>query len=215
MRTADEKSSPPLSSDDGEPREGSRTNPGRSKPTIPERLRRARFVEIPEALGRETPIAMGDWLHHQRGRLQVFEDGRQGYYHGLLDVDEICPHLGELRARLLELALEGAEACEVPAFEPEEIRLHATLYHNRCSSTWTREIDERARLTFAYLMHTEPKLFDGGEIEFLDGSLIEPKNGKLVVFPSSQRRRVRPVECWSALAIEGRWAISGAIYGPG
>jgi len=61
--------------------------------------------------------------------------------------------------------------------------------------------------TFCYYMHTEPRLWLGGEFEFADGTLLDPLNNRLTFFPPWQIHRVRHVHAvpWGIDEGERNW----------
>ncbi len=185
------------------------------KINMPVRYRKAQYHVIPDALDNDFCKAMGQWLFHNR-RHMSWADG----YHVAASIDSDCEHIHKIRARLVEALPEALEPCGVADFDLQFTEVRATLYHHGCQSDWHDDsvghdgtFAATRRLAFAYYMHTDKQMFQGGQLEFLDGTLMDPDNGKLVLFHPFQRHRVRIVECWSAQAVHGRWALSGWLHG--
>lgn len=192
---------------------------------VPGRFREPLFRAIDDVLPETNVAQIGRWLHEHRGQLERGGDdaGALRFHYELPRLDDHCPDLlAPLRKVLVDTTANQTtlDALAVPAFDLRHIEFTATLYHHGSHMTWhddapdcTGEVVPSRRVTFAFYMHTEPKLFDGGELEFAEGTTIEPKNNRLVLFHPVQQHRVRRVECWSAQAIHGRWAIMGWIHG--
>lgn len=148
-------------------------------------------------------------------------DGHSRYNFELCDLDQFAPDLvREFRKHILKRYTEALKPCCVPEFDLRYFECHATLYHHGSHFTWHDDapgydgklVDSR-RLTFVYYMHTKPKMFSGGELEFLDGRAIEPKNNRAAFFHPIQQHRIRTVECWSHDFMHGRWALMGWLHG--
>ena len=186
---------------------------------VPHRFRRPLHLVLDGAVPGKFESAVGPWLHAQR--LSFFRAGDeegQGRFAWEFDhVDQAEPELfAQLRAVIVEKLPEALEACVVPEFELEGVEMHASCYHHAGHYGWHEDLegpDDRRRLAFAYYLRTDPAMFKGGQLEFLDGTTVEPKSGRLAFWHPLQAHRIRPVECWSADLIHGRWAIFGWVLG--
>ncbi len=191
---------------------------------IPERYRKPLVHVIDGAMPDDFVDELGRWLYYHRAQFVRGGDteGVQRFNYELCDLDRHAPELlTEFKRLLAERLTEGCEACGVdPQFELRYTECHATLYHHGSHFCWhddapgyDGEFVPSRRLTFCYYVHHEPKMFSGGELEFLDGTTVEPKNNRLVFFHPLQQHRVRAVECWSAHVLHGRWALMGWLHG--
>ena len=188
---------------------------------IPERYREPKFTVFEHVMSKEWMAELGKWLHSQRHYFKrSHEDGQIKHSYELSNVDELHQPTGYLKKIIAEKLNEAIEKIDIPDFELEQIECHATLYHHGSHFSWHKDnIDyngepaETRRLSYVLYLHANPKMFSGGELEFTDGTMVEPEHNKLVVFDPCQKHRVRRVECWSADFLHGRWAIYGWIHG--
>lgn len=184
---------------------------------MPERYRRALFRRYESVMPDTWYTAMGDWLFHNKDRL-VRGGGHTRFNWEVLDFDRVTPELfAPLAAAIVERAdADTLDALRVDPFDLGAVEAHLTLYHHGCWFGWhddqhaEREADRQTRaVTFAYYLHAQPRMFDGGQLQYLDGTALEPDNNTLVLSNPYQRHRVTQVACWSREALHGRWAISG------
>jgi Rps23 Pro-64 3,4-dihydroxylase Tpa1-like proline 4-hydroxylase len=137
------------------------------------------------------------------------------------DAREQYPQLCAALIQTLYQAIPDAvKACGIPEFQPTGIEVCQTLYHHGGYFKWHDDMNDHGgnfridrRLTFIYYLNRMPKLFSGGDLEFMDGCTIEVQNNRLLMFEPMQVHRVQPVECWSADPLDGRWTITGWIHG--
>lgn len=188
----------------------------------PIRFRKALVDVTDDAIGVEFPSRMGRWFNNNRGLLirGGDEEGLSRFNYEITSVEDVCDELAPLRKALMARYESAAETCEVPPFEVDSIEINATLYFHGSHFVWhddalgyTQEFIPSRRLTFCYYLHSDPKMFQGGELELNDGTLVEPQNDRLVLFHPLQRHRVRAVECFSNDAMHGRWALVGWLHG--
>lgn len=193
---------------------------------VPNRFREALVHISEDAIDENDSGKIGQWLYEHRDRLQRGgdEQGVVRFNHEILNVEKHAPDvIRPLRRKLVEL-LGNSEVMHklcVPAFDLRAIEMHATLYHHGAHFDWHDDavaadgqtIIESRRLSFCYYMHSTPKMFNGGSLEFLDGTSVEPHNNRLALFHPVQQHRVMPVECWSSHVLHGRWAIVGWLHG--
>lgn len=186
----------------------------------PERFQVSRYLAIPNAIGTEFPKELGAYAYQMRGAMIRGGDGKGRYNHELTNYDDTCPILGPLRERLVLAIDDAREACKVAPFELDYIEINCTLYHHGSFFHWhddalgyDGEPFKSRRISYAYYFHSRPKRFEGGQLEFVDGTAIEPENGLLVMFNPYQQHRIRKVECYSASALDGRWALMGWLHG--
>lgn len=187
---------------------------------IPERYREPKLIAFENVMPKEWMADLGKWLHSQRPYFKRSrEDGQIKHNYELADVDELHQPASDLKKVIAEKLSEAIEKVGISDFDLEHIECHATLYHHGSHFSWHKsdfdsnnEPMETRRLSYALYLHANPKMFSGGELEFADGTMVEPDHNKLVVFDPRQRHRVRRVECWSADFLHGRWAIFGWIH---
>jgi len=189
-------------------------------PLVPSRFHRSLVHIVDEAMEKPAAAEMGGWLHDNRDRLQLIHNEQACRWEiGFLDA-----FAGDQAAQVRAMVIANLEAaqgaCEVPAFDLTHIETHATCYHHGGRFDWhddtvdyAGETSATRRLSFCFYLHSTPKMFEGGELEFMDGRTVEAVHRRLVLFHPVQQHRVRRVECRSAAAIHGRWAITGWIHG--
>lgn len=193
-------------------------------PAVPERFTKARYHVVEDVMGETFSKNLAQWLYHNRMHMVRGgdEQGESRFNYEFLDVDEPCEHIAELKAALVQLIPAALEVLRIPAFDLEQIETHATLYHHGSHFIWhddapgaDGEFVASRRVAYAYYMRQEqPKpMFTGGELEFIDGTVIEPKNNRLCMFYPLQQHRIRQVECYSAEVLHGRWALMGWLHG--
>lgn len=166
----------------------------------------------------------GDWqqaaglrLHELRRHLVLHGDPDGSPFVGwrLDDLDTLAADLVRpLRARLVGLVDEAAKACGVELRGPvSKVSAVASLMHHGGREDWHagRAENDPPELWWELTLHSDPKLFRGGELEWLDGTAIAPDAGRLVVSDPRQMQRITPVECWSAHVLHGRWSIAGVV----
>lgn len=195
-------------------------------PIVPNRLRDPIYHIEDNAMPAQFSAELGRWLFENRDRLVRGGDdaGVQRYNYETTDIDTVMPTelLAPLRRKLIDATANEAtlEKLCVPPFDVRYLEMHATLYHHGGHFIWHDDapgydgsIVESRRVTFCYYMHADPKMFSGGELEFLDGTAVEPKNNRLCLFHPIQQHRIKRVECWSSHVLHGRWAIMGWVHG--
>lgn len=189
----------------------------------PARFRKAVVAEHPEFLGPEFGGALSEWLRHAAPQWSRGGDkqGRARFNWEILNLENCWPQVADLRAALLEHVDEFCEQLDVPEFDVTAVETILTLYHNGSHFAWHNDsrlmdgvtLADTRRITFCYYMHKQPRMFTGGELEFMDGTAIEPTHDKLVVFHPFQQHRIRRVQCFDADALAGRFAVMGWIHG--
>lgn len=195
----------------------------RAKPLeaiVPSRFHVALTHIVPEAITKPDAAALGSWLHEHRDKLDLMHNESACRWE-LSFLDGYAADLaGMVRKAVLENLIAAQEACEVPAFDVTHIETHATCYHHGGMFDWHSdsvdykgEVAATRRLSFCLYLHSLPRMFEGGELEFMDGTTVAPEHRRLVLFHPVQQHRVRRVDCRSAAAIHGRWAITGWIHG--
>ena len=183
---------------------------------VPERFRAPVLHTVDSAMPAELVTEFGRRLFDRRDLLvRTGDDGAVDYFRWELDqVDAVSADLvASFRRRLLDHF--DAWVGRPLGFELDAVDLFAALYHHGSHMTWhaDRSADDPPAVAFAFYMHAEPCMFTGGELEFLDGTTVEPKNNRLVLYGAGQQHRVRPVECWSSHVLHGRWALLGWLRG--
>jgi len=165
----------------------------------------------------------GKALFYQRNQFELLADdlGVAFRFHQYAAMEvELEALAGELRKRICEVYPNHLGACGVPEFAFESLTVDARLHHHHCFTGWQQEaFDDQGQivgnrmLAWQLTLHTEPKMFSGGEVELADGTLLEPAVNRLVLYHPAQLAKVRQVECWSAHALHGRWSLTGYVYG--
>lgn len=188
-------------------------------PIVPHRLRRSLAHIVENAIPEDTAADLGRWLFEHRDQLVRYGDdeGREQFGFVLPDTDAEVPAalLAPLRAVLTALPAATLDAIAVPAFDLPDVTLTAALHHHGGHCEWTRALpDPSRRVAFCLFLHSLPKMFSGGDLEFTDGRTIEPAHRRLVVWHPAQTVRLRRVECWSAHVLHGCWMLSGWVHGP-
>jgi len=190
--------------------------------TLPERYRAPRFAVVDDAMPLEWTGALGSWLQSQAGIFRRGGDaeGRDRFNYELLEVDELYDPISDLKQDIAGRLDQVVPEVGVDDFDLEYLEVHATLYHHGGHFVWhtdhtgyTGEEVTTRRLSWCLYLHQTPKMFEGGELEFLDGTTVEPKHNRLVFFDPRQQHRIRRVRCWSAEFLHGRWALFGWIHG--
>lgn len=194
-------------------------------PIVPTRFRRALVRTIDAAVPPEFGGEIGQWLHEHRADLVRGGDDA-GDYRFAFDLpafEEAAPAalLAPLRRTLASVASPEALAeVAVPEFDVRHVDIGATLFHHGGHEAWhddgtgaDGELAVSRRVAFSLFLHSTPKMFSGGELEFTDGTVIEPKHGRLAVYHPVQSHRFRRVECWSAHVLHGLWIVHGWIHG--
>jgi len=191
--------------------------------TLPPRYRAALYKTFDDVMPADWLADAGAWLHNQREHFVRGGDieGAGRFNYELATVDELYKPLGEMRAKLLGFLDEALPVLEVPEFPLEYVETHATLYHHGSHFTWHTDAPGydgepvfTRRVAFCLYMHSTPRMFSGGELEFLDGTAVDAVNNRVVLFHPLQQHRIRRVDCWSADFLHGRWAFFGWIHGP-
>lgn len=184
---------------------------------LPPRLQPARRFQVDHAMPGDWQQAAGLQLHELRRHLVLNSDPDISPFIGwtLHDIDTLAADLVRpLRARLLGLVDEATKACGVDLRSPvTRATFVASLMHHGGREDWLtiRGENDPPELWWELTLHSDPKLFRGGEAEWLDGTAIAPDAGRLVLWDPRQARRIAPVECWSAHVLHGRWSIGGLV----
>jgi Rps23 Pro-64 3,4-dihydroxylase Tpa1-like proline 4-hydroxylase len=140
---------------------------------------------------------------------------------------EFCPAgLGELREPFLALVLAKLDAMlaalGMMRFAVDDIE--AELVAHNDGAFFSRHIDTRLdyaaagkdihrMISLVYYFHREPKGFSGGELELHpvtggEPQVLEPRNNRLIAFPSFVPHEVRRVACPSGEFADSRFAIN-------
>jgi len=190
---------------------------------LPGRFRKAMVHTVDDLMPGAWMQSLGAWLAVHRERFERGGDanGARRFNWELLRFDEHAADLAaQLRARLVEAYPAALAACCVPEFDLQSVEQTATLYHHGSHFDWHDDgpgydgtFAPTRRMAFAYYLHTPAKMFTGGELEFMDGTAVEPRCNRVAFFHPLQQHRVRLVECWSADPLHGRWAVMGWLHG--
>ncbi len=189
--------------------------------TTPDRFRAPLLHIIEDAMPHAFAADAGRWLYEHRDQMARCgdDDGVAEFMWALRNIDATAPEVfAPLRKRVLDALPTAIGPCKVPPFEPSSFDMASTLFHHGGHANWHRScgtyesVSPTIAIGFVYFLHSDPKMFSGGDLEFLDGTAVEPKHNRLVFFAPDQIIRVRPVECWSAHVIHGRWALVGILH---
>ncbi len=192
---------------------------------VPSRFRRALVHTVDNAVPADAAGEIGRWLHEHRDALVRVGDaeGQQtfAFAHPNIEQDAPAALLAPVRCAISSACgPEGLAAVEVPAFDVRGVQLGAALYHHGGHDSWhddvldsTGAVAATRRIAFAVYLHSTPKMFAGGELEFTDGTIVEPRHCRLALWHPAQSCRVRRVECWSAHVLHGLWALFGWMHG--
>lgn len=187
-------------------------------PVVPGRLREPLVHVVDNAMPGTWCRDVGGWLYLNRKQLVAHRAGEWRSAADLVDFgDQAREMTAPLRAMLLRELPMALGPCGVADFDLQGVELCATLYHHRGLCDWSDGIAEgeaHRRIGFELTLCTDPKMFTGGELEFLDGTVIAPENGRLVWTHPIQARAVREVECPSHAMLHGRWSVWGWLHGP-
>jgi len=195
-------------------------------PVVPNRFREPIYHVIDDAVDGRVAEELGQWLYFNRDKLNRVGDDAGEYLFAFempsKALDD-APGLSDVRKRLAGIATDKdvlTKLC-VPEFDPSVAEIAADLVHHRGHRAWTHdavtldgEVAATRRIAFALHLHSDPRMFTGGDIEFGDGTTVEHKANRLVLWHPCQTYRVRRVECWSAHVLDGRWSVFGWIHGP-
>lgn len=189
---------------------------------IPDRLQRP-LVHVVDGFlradDRKFEADLGPWIAARRQDFaQVVDDEcifRMGWT--ITNVTDMEPELFRpFRKLVLEAAPAAFDPCAVAEFDLTDVSMGISVYHHGNFYQWHRDSagpDDSRRMGFAFFVHTAPKMFKGGEIEFLDGSVVEPEHNRLVFYNPLQPHRVAPVECWTPDIMHARWVVHGWLHG--
>jgi SM-20-related protein len=120
-----------------------------------------------------------------------------------------------------EMTLKKGFECQLTAHNDG----HFYMAHTDYSPNTGTRVSLR-ELTFVYYYHRQPKAFEGGELFIWDnlddtvcppkvanqGKTIEPKNNRLIVFPSRYLHQVNKVTCASKEFMDSRFTLNGWLH---
>lgn len=150
------------------------------------------------------------------------EDGVDRWNYEIINVDQTIPEMiAPFRSRLMRRVEAAAKRTGAGDVNVEFIETHLTLHHRGSFFVWhddlpgyDGELVPSRRLSYCWYFHTDPKFFDGGELEFWCGRRVPPDHNTLVMFDPRWKHKVNTVDCYSRHALHGRWALMGWIHGP-
>ncbi|HEY9886663.1 MAG TPA: 2OG-Fe(II) oxygenase [Vampirovibrionales bacterium] len=120
-----------------------------------------------------------------------------------------------------KMQLDKGFECQLTAHNDK----HFYTAHTDFNPGTGTKVSER-EITFVYYFHREPKSFEGGELFLWDhlesdafplpradqGKYIEPKNNRLIIFPSKYWHEVRPISCPSKAFMDSRFTLNGWFH---
>ena len=194
-----------------------------SKPLVPGRMRVPMFDVVDDFMPLEWAGELGKWLYSQRTNMVRYgdEEGHYRYSYELDGVDNLNPkRLTKFKKALVDQFPKSLTKIEVPDFDLQHIDISGSCYHQGHHYNWHDGLSDYAdqivpsrRIAYCYFMHSDPKMFSGGDLEWVNGSMVEPKNNRLVLYHPVQQHRITSVECWSSQIMHARWSISGWVHG--
>ena len=126
-----------------------------------------------------------------------------------------------LRRRIMEHVPDACQALHVAPFDLTNVSMSAQLHHHQCKTEWFCDaspkpdaFDETIRMGFTFFLHSFPKMFTDGLVEFHDGTTVEPSHNCLLFTHPLQRRRIQETNCYSGDLLHGRWSVTGCLHGP-
>lgn len=191
---------------------------------VPGRLRKPLVHVQDDAAPKELIRDIGAWLFQRRDLARHAGDrsGEHCFAWEIVGLESLAPELAaRVRALIVEgLTPEALEALAVPEFDLGQVEVVPVLMHHGGHFGWhddwigpDGQPATTRRVAFDLFLHTEPKRFTGGALDFPSGDSIEPTSGRLVFRHPLQMHRITPVECWAAEHLHGRWALTGWIHG--
>lgn len=192
-----------------------------NNPHLPAKYDKARYKVERGIMGKDYTEALRRFLWENRGMLELGGDGDRRRNWEIADIEHVCPDLiSPLRAEI-ESRMEGAlKVCGVDKFDIHWTELHAICHHEGQQFQWHTDHFESSNvrrpetrtMTFTYYFRTKGDNYDGGQLEFFDGTLIDPRDDMLVWCDPYQCHRVRKVSMKSRQLMDARWAIIGWVH---
>ena len=180
------------------------------------------YHAMPNAMGKDFAHDFIEWTAENRSRFV-----RGGDREHRRDVEvvgvESCGRFGEeLHRQLLLRYHDALEDCHVDPFSVTWCEMNAIGYLDGDRFNWHTDHfqssvnlrHETKAITFLYYAHQEPLPFEGGGLEFADGTVIAPENDLLLWINPYQRHRVLEVaigedaDPWRG----GRWTLAGWLH---
>jgi len=125
-----------------------------------------------------------------------------------------------LRTRLLAYADTLCERLRMPPFPVSQVEVQLSCsgdgdYYKPHADDANARLRSRT-ITCVYYVHGEPKAFRGGELRIRTGSSsyidVEPRQNRLVAFPSSLIHEVRPVSLRPNRFADRRFALNAWLH---
>ena len=189
-------------------------------PILPHRYRRALVHVVRNAIAPEIASDLGAWMEMQRtGMERIDAENAWGWW--MPSIDEQCAAVtSQVRAKVVEHLDAACAACVVAPFDLQRVEMWGTLHHHEDCEPWhddamvsALEVATSRRLSWSLTLHSEPKLFEGGQMEFADGTKIPAIHNQLAFWHPVQQHRIAPVECYVSRALHGRWSLRGYVHG--
>jgi hypothetical protein len=184
----------------------------------PERYDRARIRLIPNLnVDRSRIVGVGQWLDARKDELVPYSVGPenpesvQGYFWENPNIDLLWPNASAIREAVVAELETTAMALGLDGSFDGALTMTAKMFHHS-GYHWWHVPDKTAWLGYRIFMHSHPKRYSGGEVEFTDGTTVEPIGGSCLFFDPKQAQRTKPVDCWTPNLQDGRWTIEGMIY---
>lgn len=204
-------------------------------------LDRSRHLAFANFMPEDWATGMLSWGQDNAGRMEHVGDSLSFQASSSMpDLARECPQSQALLDAIVAQCGVAAIECEVPV-PTDHVHVEAWLSHRGEGDHfhWHTDRDPIADelqtrvLSFCYYFHSEPCQFIGGELEFFDGVMLQPRHNQLVFFPPFQIHRVRhvhvvprgwggsdddgsPTAVWPDSEpvhyLDGRWTIIGWIH---
>lgn len=190
------------------------------EPILPQRYRKALVHVVRNALAPAVANELGAWMETQRSQMQrVDEADAWGWWMPDID-DRLAAVTSEVRSKIVEHLDAACAACVVAPFDLQRVEIWGSLHHHEDHEPWhddamlnASEVAVTRRLSWTFTMHSEPRMFEGGQLEFADGTKIQPAHNQLVFWHPVQQYRMAAVECYTSRALHGRWSVRGYVHG--
>jgi Rps23 Pro-64 3,4-dihydroxylase Tpa1-like proline 4-hydroxylase len=189
-------------------------------PILPQRYRKALLHTTRAALPLTTANELGAWLEVQRQRMErVDPNDPWGWWLPTLD-DQLPAVASVIRSTVMQHLDAACAACVVSPFDLQRIDLWGALHHHGDHEPWhddamldATQVATTRRISWAITLHSDPRMFDGGDLEFADGTKIPAAHNQLVMWHPVQQHRIAAVECYTSRALHGRWSVRGYVHG--
>jgi hypothetical protein len=185
-------------------------------PPIPVRYDRARLRVIPNLnVDRKRVEGVAQLLEARKDELELYRSNEEGKVGGFFwqnpSIDLLWPNSSAIREAVVAELETTAMALGLDGSFDGGFTMTAKMMHHDNFHSWHIP-DSEAWLGYRLFLHSHPKRFSGGEVEFTDGTIVEPAGGSCMLYDPRQAQRTKPVDCWSPNMVDARWTIEGMVY---